>query len=159
LLKPPGPTTTNPLGLPQDRNIVMKRNFLILLAFTSFAVALQASPTPTPSPKRASHQTSAGQKATAQEVARAANGWSYVKGEWIHPDGYKFVNGKVLRTTARPGKPLPKPPGKLALENTQMLPAKTDPSLDNSKTAAEKAAEIRQKNLTPTAAPQTGSHL
>ncbi len=25
-------------------------------------------------------------------------GWNYVKGEWIHSDGYKYVNGQVIRT-------------------------------------------------------------
>ena len=140
----------------------MKRTLLFLLAFTSFAIALQASPTPTPSPKRTSSKSekkSAGQKTVSEEIALSANGWSYVKGEWIHPDGYKYVKGQVLRTTAKTGKAAPEPPGKLALENAQKLTPKTNPAPDDAKTAAEKAAETRRKNLTPTAAPQTGSHL
>ena len=142
----------------------MKRNLLFLLAFTSFAIALQASPTPTPtpSPKHASNKNekkSGGQKAISAEIALSANGWSYVNDEWVHPSGYKFVNGRVLRTTARAGKPFPKPPGRLALENAQRLTPKTNPAPDSAKTAAEKAAETRRKNLTPTAAPQTGTHL
>ena len=91
-------------------------------------------------------------------IIESANGWMFVKGEWVHPDGYKFVNNKVLRTTAKTGKPVPKPPGKLALENPAMLTPSTKPR-DDAKTAAEKAAEARRKNLTPTAAPQTGTHL
>ena len=97
--------------------------------------------------------------ATSAEIAQSANGWSYVNGEWIHPDGYKYVKGQVLRTTARAGKAAPEPPGKLAQENAQKLTPKASAAPDSAKTAAEKAAETRRKNLTPTAAPQTGSHL
>jgi hypothetical protein len=140
----------------------MKRTLLFLAVFTSFTIALQASPTPTPHPKRTStkrQHKSGGQKTVSDEVAQSANGWSYVKGEWVHPDGYKYVNGKILRTTARLGRAFPKPPGKLALENVEKLTPTTNPAPDTAKTAAEKAAETRRKNLTPTAAPQTGTHL
>jgi hypothetical protein len=140
----------------------MKRNLLFLLVFTSFAIALQASPTPTRSPKRSaskSEKKSGGQKAVPEEIALSANGWSYVKGEWAHPDGYKYVRGQVLRTTARAGRAFPKPPGKLALENAQKLTPKATPAPDSAKTAAEKAAETRRKNLEPRPAPQTGTHL
>jgi hypothetical protein len=89
----------------------------------------------------------------------SANGWTYVKGEWVHPEGYKFVNKKVVRTTARTGKPFPSPPGKLAQENPLQLTPRTTPSATDNRTAAEKAAEERRKNLTPRPAPQTGSHL
>ena len=137
--------------------IIMKRILLFLLAFTSFAIALQAAPTPTPAPKRTSSKA---EKISnpPETVAQSANGWTYVKGEWIHPEGYKFVNGKILRTTARTGKAFPKPPGKLALDNAQKLTPKTNPAPDT-KTAAEKAAEARRKNMAPRPAPQTGSHL
>jgi hypothetical protein len=140
----------------------MKRSLLFLLALTSLASALQASPTPTPSPKHTSSKNEkkgGGQKTVSEEIALSANGWSYVKGEWIHPDGYKYVKGQVLRTTARAGKAAPEPPGKLAQENAQKLTPKASAAPDSAKTAAEKAAETRRKNLTPTAAPQTGSHL
>jgi len=97
--------------------------------------------------------------ATSAEIAQSANGWSYVKGEWIHPDGYKYVKGQVLRTTARAGKAAPEPPGKLAQENAQKLTPKASTAPDSAKTATEQATETRRKNLMPTAAPQTGSHL
>ena len=142
--------------------ILVKRTLLFLLAFTSFAIALPASPTPKHSPKRnlsKSEKKSGGQERISQEIALSANGWSYVKGEWVHPDGYKYVRGQVLRTTARAGRAFPMPPGKLALENAQKLTPKTNPAPDSAKTAAEKAAETRRKNLTPAAAPQTGTHL
>jgi hypothetical protein len=141
----------------------MKRNLLFLLAFTSLAIALQASPTPTAGPKRTlskSEKRSPAQKTVSEEVARSANGWTYVTGEWVHPDGYKYVRGQVLRTTAKPGKIAPEPPGKLALENAQKLTPKVNPAADDAKKmGAERAAKTRRKNLTPTAAPQTGTHM
>jgi hypothetical protein len=96
-------------------------------------------------------------------LIESANGWIYVKGEWMHPDGYKFANNKILRTTAKAGKAFPKPPGKLALENpTKLMPRNKSAdrrSSPEAQTAAEKAAEARRKNLTPTPASQTGTHL
>ena len=84
----------------------------------------------------------------------------YVNGEWVHPDGYKFVNNKVLRTTAKSGKASsPKPPGKLALENPTRLTPRNKSTTPDSATAAEKAAEQRRKNLEPRPAPQTGTNL
>ncbi len=90
----------------------------------------------------------------------SANGWTYVKGEWVHPEGYKFVSNKVVRTTAKTGKAAPNPPGKLAQENPlRLTPRATPTTTTDTRTAAEKAAEERRKNLTPRPAPQTGSHL
>jgi hypothetical protein len=140
----------------------MKRTLLFLLAFISFAIAHQASAKPTSSGKHTSNKSekkSGGQKTISEEIALSANGWSYVKGEWVHPDGYTYINGKVLRTTAKAGKAAPEPPGKLAQENARKLTPKAAPAPDSAKTAAEKAAETRRKNLTPIAAPQTGTRL
>ena len=136
----------------------MKRTLFFLLAFTTFTIALQAAPTPTPGPKRTSNKSA---KATEPQetVAQSANGWSYVNGEWVHPDGYKYVNGKVLRTTARTGRAFPKPPGKLALENAQKLTPKPSSAPEIAKTEAERKAEIKRKNLETRPAPQTGSHM
>jgi hypothetical protein len=100
---------------------------------------------------------------TRAQLIESANGWLYVNGEWLHPEGYKFVNNKIIRTTGKLGKAAPKPPGKLALENPMKLapPTKsaTAPAKDDPKTAAEKAAEARRKNLEPRPASQTGTHL
>jgi len=136
----------------------MKRLLLFLLALTTFAIALPAAPTPTPGPNRTSNknQKTSGPQET---IAQSANGWSYVKGEWIHPDGYKYVKGKVLRTTARPGRLYPKPPGKLAQDNAQLLAPKTNPAPESAKTEAERKADERRKNLAPRPAPQTGTHM
>jgi len=140
----------------------MKRNILFFLAFTSFAISLFASPTPTPSPKRSlskSEKESGGQRTLFEAIAQSANGWSYFKGEWIHPDGYKYVEGQVLRTTAKAGKTVPQPPGKLAQENARKLTPAATSAQDNAKTTAKTAAETRRKNLIPIPVPQTGSHL
>jgi hypothetical protein len=108
---------------------------------------------------RTSNRDSAGAR-----LIESANGWMYVNGEWVHPNGYKFVNNKVLRTTAKAGKTFPNPPGKLALENPTKLTPRTKSAGAGSvpkeaQTPAEKAAEARRKNLNPAPAPQTGTHL
>jgi hypothetical protein len=123
---------------------------LIAVPVTLLAVAVQAEPP-------AKKNTSRGP--TYAQVLESANGWTYLKGEWVHPEGYKFLNNKIIRTTAKTGKAFPKPPGPLALENPTMLTTRAKPAANDAKTAAEKAAEERQKNLTPRAASQTGSHL
>ncbi len=96
-------------------------------------------------------------------LIKSANGWIYVNGQWVHPDGYKFVNNKIVRTTAKAGRADPKPPGKLAQENSARFAQRTKstaaPSPADARLAAEKAAEVRRKNLTPRPAPRTGSHL
>jgi hypothetical protein len=122
----------------------------VIVAIIALSGGLKAEP-----PAKAERKTSS-------SIIESANGWLYVNREWVHPDGYKFVNNKVVRTTAKTGKAYPKPPGKLALDNPTKLtpPAKSAvvrPAPE--KTAAEKAAEARRKNLTPSAAPQTGTHL
>ena len=108
--------------------------------------------------------TKTSKSATARDrLIKSANGWMYVNGQWVHPDGYKFVNNKIFRTTAKTGRAYPEPPGKLAQENPAKLapPAKSAPapSPQDARVTAEKAAEARRKNLTPRPAPQTGSHL
>jgi hypothetical protein len=141
----------------------MTKKLSSLLLAASFAlIAPIDAQTGSKKHKRSSNQTQTSENAgtLAAALAQSANGWTYVKGEWVHPDGYKFVNGKVLRTTAKLGKPAPEPPGKLALENARKLEPKSKPSAsETAKTAAEKAAEQRRKNLTPRPASQTGTHL
>jgi hypothetical protein len=134
----------------------MKRTLFSLLVLTSFAIALHPSAASAKSPKRNSSKSE--KTVTSAEVVQDAHGWSYVKGEWVHPNGYKYVKGQVLRTTARIGQPAPEPPGKLALENPQKLTAVT-PAPKNTKTAAETKAETKAKNIETRPTSQTGSHL
>jgi hypothetical protein len=135
----------------------MKRNvfcFLVTISLAMTAPTLRAEP---PKSKHSSARTEKSRNTTANALLESANGWNYVKGEWVHPQGYKFVNGKILRTTAKYGQPLPKPPGKLALENPQKLTQQSKSIATQSE--AEKKAEERRKNLQPRPAPQTGSHM
>ena len=141
-------------------------SLLIAVSIALSGTGLYAEP-PAKSERRSNPGDSP--KTTNVDSARArllesANGWMYVNSEWIHPGGYKFVNHKVLRTTAKAGKTFPKPPGKLALENPAKLTSRPNPAGARSvpekpQTEAEKAAETRRKNLTPTPASQTGTHL
>ena len=138
--------------------------FVIAVTFALPSGILRAEPPARTEPRLRSSDAG---KTSDRDPARArllesANGWTFVKGEWVHPDGYKFVNNKILRTTAKTGKPFPRPPGNLALENALKLTPRTRsaPSApDNAKAAAEKAVEERRKNLTPSPASQTGTHL
>ena len=133
------------------RKSTMKRNALYLVLATS--LALIASPVKAePAAKTNSRSSVSSQKSGDKKTTPAVYGWTFVKGEWVHSDGYKFVNGKVLRTTAKPGTAAPKPPSKLALENAQKLNETT-------MTDAEKKAEERRKNLAPSRTHQTGSNL
>jgi hypothetical protein len=145
-------------GLIINGTKLMKRTFLFLLAFATLTIGLQPTPASAKSPKHSVKKSSA-QKATSSEIARDAHGWSYVNGEWVHPDGYKFVRNQVLRTTAKAGKTAPEPPGKLALENAQHLAPKTVPAQERTQTEAERKAEEKRKNLEVRPAPQTGTHI
>lgn len=141
-------------------------SLLIVATIALSGTGLMAEP-PAKSERKSNRNDST--KTTSRDSAHArliesANGWIYVNGEWVHPDGYKFANNKVLRTTAKAGKTFPKAPGKLALENPARLTPRTKPTGAGSvpreaQTEAEKAAEARRKNLTPTPASQTGTHL
>lgn len=147
----------------------MTQNVFCLVLTTAVAMivpALDAEPTAETRDKRISTRTqkSEGQNTVSTTLAVSANGWTYVKGEWVHPMGYKFVKGKIIRTTAKRGMAVPIAPGKLALDNPQKLTpgsssAMTQSAADNARAAAEKAAETRRKNMIPSYAPSVGSHL
>ena len=145
-----------------------KTGFSLFIAATLAlaGAALNAEP---PAKSEDKPSSSRSTKTTSVDPVRAriiesANGWMYVNGEWVHPDGYKFVSNKVMRTTAKASRTFPNPPGKLALENpttvAPRLKSTTAPSVsEKAQTEAEKAAEQRRKNLAPRPASQTGTHL
>ena len=92
---------------------------------------------------------------TDEAATPLASGWSYANGVWTHVDGYKLVNGHVVRSGVQTYKKAPPPPTKAEMD--AVMKKKTA-----AKTAAELAAEKeaqRQRNLAPRPAPQTGSHL
>ena len=139
----------------------MTRNVLCLMVLTTLAAAVSLQAEPTPSADRTSKKVER-QKPQAKINAAPKNvpapplmeGWNYVKGEWIHSDGYKYVNGRVIRTGAQIHKRPPKPPSRSLLNSVKIKPAPT-PALDS---AAAKAAEI-ERNKRPRPAPQTGTNL
>ncbi len=117
------------------------------------AVSLQAEPTPS---KNANSQKPTQTNATSKSAPSSQlwAGWNYVNGEWVHSDGYKYVNGKVIRTGTQTHKRPPKPPAKALLDSVKIKPAPT-PAPGS---AAAKAAE-KERNLRPRPASQTGTHL
>jgi hypothetical protein len=125
---------------------------IALLSSFAFTAVLKADPSATSetSSSKKKQQTS---KTTPKIVPAAPlkPGWSLVNGVWTHSDGYQFVKGQVIRVGTQTHKTPPKPPTKAEMDAaTKKAAPKND--------AAAKAAE-RERNLTPRAAPQTGSHL
>ena len=78
-----------------------------------------------------------------------ASGWTYSNGLWTHVDGYKLVNGKVVRAGVQTHKKAPPPPTKAEMDAA--MKKKPDATVD-------KAAQ-RERNLAPRPASQTGTHL
>jgi hypothetical protein len=128
----------------------------ITILTTALTIAsLKADPTPAPS-KTKQKQTPKTPKLVP--VAPPKEGWSLVNGVWTHSDGYKFVNGQVMRFGTQTHKKPPKPPTKTEMEAAAKKPApKTGPKTP-AEEAAAKAAQ-REKNLAPRPSSQTGTHL
>ena len=123
----------------------------IALAGTLVATSLygQAAPKKNSSSKK---------KETTPKIVPATpsvSGWSYNNGVWTHVDGYKLVSGKVVRAGVQTHKKAPPPPTKAEMDAAM----KKKPA---AKTAGEIAAEkaaVRERNLAPRPASQTGTHL
>jgi hypothetical protein len=136
----------------------MMRNIFLILVSTAVAgaVTLHAAPTPTPSAQKASTRNKSESKSLLKNVTPAAPlaaGWSIANGVWVHSDGYKYVNGQVIRTGNQTHKRVPKPPTKAQLDSVKK---KAPPSPAD---AAKARVAERERNLTPRPAPQTGTHL
>ena len=133
----------------------MIRIILLSFIYTSVAiVTLKADPTPTPAPKAEARTVKDQSAKKSAAKSSSAEGWSVVKGTWIHSDGYKYVNGQVVRIGSQTHKPPPQPPTQAELDAAKGTVAPSPAAA----AAAAKVAE-KQRNLTPKAAPQTGSHL
>ena len=143
----------------------MTRSILSLIALTALAVegSLNAEPATVSEPnsskkatKRESQRTQArtDDASKIQPATSLREGWNFVKGEWIHSDGYKYVQGKIVRTGAQTHRKPPKPPSQALLNSVRSRPS---PSPDP-QSAAAKAAEI-ERNKRPRPAPQTGTRL
>jgi hypothetical protein len=106
-------------------------------------------------PKTSKKSKSEKNTPTVVATSPLASGWSYANGLWTHVDGYKFVNGQVVRTGIQTHKKAPKPPTKEEMDAALKKPKGPKTA---GETAAEKAAQ-RERNLAPRPAPQTGSHF
>ena len=131
---------------------------IILLFALLTALGIGASLKAEPSPTAAKKKTKTSAKLKTPILVPAVplkEGWSLVNGVWMHSDGYKFVNGQVIRTGSQTHKPAPKPPtsAEIAAATKKKNAPRTAAEI-----AAEKAAE-RERNLAPPRASQTGTHL
>lgn len=132
----------------------MKRNLLGVILLTTLALAVLLNAEPTPIPDRASRNTKKIETPKPPAALPLAAGWNYVKGEWIHSDGYKYVKGQVIPIGAHIKKKPPRPPSKALLDSVKTRPSSSpDPN-----SAAAKAAE-KERNLRPRPASHTGTHL
>lgn len=139
----------------------MRRTILRLIVLTNLVAAISLLAEPAPSAERTPSKNAKSQKPAAKTNAPKSvpssplvEGWNYVNGEWIHSDGYKYVNGNVIRTGTLTYRRPPRPPAKALLNSVKVKPGSTPvPG-----SAAAKAAEI-ERNKRPRPAPQTGTHL
>ncbi len=139
----------------------MIKTTVSIFIFIGLGASLTLAAEPSPSHAKSKTKQSSKSKKTESSTttnatsATATSGWTVSNGVWVHSDGYKFVNGQVIRSSPQTHKPAPKPPTQADInaaakkKNGPKTPAEI---------AAEKAAE-RERNLTPRPAPQTGSHL
>lgn len=133
----------------------MIRTIVSIALLVSFG-ATSALPADPPS-KRSSrkNKVTSNRNPKIEPAKPLVSGWSYRNGVWTHADGYKLVNGEVVRMGVQTHKKPPKPPTKTEVEaaTKNNTAPKTAAEI-----AAEKAAQ-RERNLTPRPAPQTGTHL
>jgi hypothetical protein len=139
---------------PQIIYPTMIRTILSIAILTALASgSLQAEPKNSKKSKSEKNKPTA--TTTVATTSPLASGWSCTNGVWMHSDGYKFVNGQVIRTGIQTHKKAPKPPTKEEMDAALKKPR-------GPKTAAEIATEKakeRERNLAPRPAPQTGSHF
>jgi hypothetical protein len=138
----------------------MLKKTIALLVFSSFigGVALSAEPAPS-TKKKSNRKTKKETTAVITPVKPLPEGWSLVDGVWMHSDGYKFVQGQIVRTGGQTQKRPPKPPTQAQMA---VVKKKNVQNVRKPKTAEEvaaaKAAE-QERNLRPRPASQTGSNL
>lgn len=127
---------------------------LAIVASLAATASLQAEPPPKKdsSPKTKTTSKSAPKIEPATPLI---SGWSYTNGVWTHVDGYKLVNGQVVRMGIQTHAKPPKPPTKAEMDAAikKKPTAKTPADI-----AKEKAAQ-RERNLAPRPTSQTGTHL
>ena len=134
---------------------IMSRTILSIAIIIALSGAYASGADPKTSSKQKSKKEKSSQATNSVPTPAPSGNWSLVNGVWSHSDGYKFVNGQVVRSSVQTHRPKPKPPTQADLDaatKTKSAP-KTPADL-----AKEKAAQ-RERNLNPRPASQTGSHL
>jgi hypothetical protein len=131
------------------RNMIRTTLSIALIATFAVTAIVKAEP-PASSKKRKTNST-----VKAEAATTLPSGWTYANGVWTHVDGYKLINGQVVRSGTQTHKKAPPPPTKAEMEAVmKKKPAVKTPA----EIAAEKEAQ-RQRNLAPRPASQTGTHL
>jgi len=125
----------------------------VAVVFALATASLQADPKN--SKKSSSHKNRRTTASKNDATTPVASGWSYSNGVWTHVDGYKLVNGHVLRSGIQTHKNAPAPPTKAEMDAVMK---KVNGPKTAAQLAADKAAQ-RERNLAPKPAPQTGSHF
>ena len=134
----------------------MLRNILSLALLITLGATSVLQANPSPHSKSSSRKKAASKSASKVEPATTlASGWSYSNGVWTHVNGYKLVNGQVVRSGVQTHEKVPAPPTKAEMDAALRKKPATKTAAE---TASEKEAQ-RQRNLAPRPAPQTGSHL
>ncbi len=134
----------------------MLKKTIALLILSSFAAASLLNAEEAPSSKKKATKTTKKENTTAvlTPTKPLPQGWSLVNGVWMHSDGYKFVQGRIIRNGAPSSKRPPNPPTQAQIDAvTKKKKAPTAAEL-----SAAKAAE-RERNLRPAPAPRMGSNL
>jgi hypothetical protein len=132
----------------------MIRTIFSILVLGSIAIATGLKAEPSPSSKHSSARPNKKDTSNTTVAPASTAKWSLVNGVWVHPDGYKFISGQVVRTGSQTHKTPPKPPTQAEMDAAKK---QSSPKSD-ADVAAAKAAE-KERNLRPRPAPQTGSHL
>jgi hypothetical protein len=134
----------------------MLKKTIALLILSSFIGGVALSAEPAPSSKKKSTQKPKKEATAVMTPAQPLpEGWSLVNGVWMHSDGYKFVQGQIVRTGGQTHKRPPKPPTKAQMDAAMKRNRAPQTAAE---IAATKAAE-RERNLRPRPASQTGSNL
>jgi hypothetical protein len=133
----------------------MLKKTIALLICSSFFGGVALSAEPAPSSKKKPAQKTKKETAATTPVKALPESWSLVNGVWVHPHGYKFVRGQVVRLGIQTHKSAPKPPTQAEMD---AVTKRNRPPQTAAEIAAAKAAE-RERNLRPRPASQTGSNL
>jgi len=149
--RPPRPKFSPERNADYKSNMIRRIFFVIVFSSIASMVTVYAEP---PAKKKKSHNTKTSAASNVTPSTPLVGGWTLTNGTWVHPDGYKYVNGSVIRTGTQTHKPPPKPPTQAQLDSVKKKSAPPTPA----DAAAAKAAE-RERNLAPRPAPQTGTHL